>query len=102
MVTVEHTRWGPFVPSIPYPELLRRLGILRAFVLVYVRPDEPIHWTLWRAEHGETDLVDVARVEFDALPALAIRNILGSYAKHWRGPGKSGRKEAADAADAGD
>jgi hypothetical protein len=101
MTATAHTRWGPFVPAIPYPELLTRLRVLRAFVQVYARPDEPIHQTLWRAEHGETELVEAACAQFDALPALTIRNILGSYAEHWRGPkpAKPAKlKEQADAA----
>jgi hypothetical protein len=87
-----HTRWGPFVPRLTPTDLLCRILVLRAFCQVYASRDEPIHTTLWRAEHGETDQIEVALVEFDALPALTIRNILGSYAQHWRGPKTSRRK----------
>jgi hypothetical protein len=86
MTAATHTRWGPFVPNLDAIELLCRIVVLRAFCQVFVRDDEPIHLTLWRAEHGEIDQVEVALLEFDALPALAIRNVLGSYAQHWRGP----------------
>jgi hypothetical protein len=86
MTVVSHTRWGPFVPTLSYPELLCRIGVLRAFCQVFVKADQPIHMTLWRVEHGETELVEEALVEFDALPALNIRNVLGAYAKHWKGP----------------
>lgn len=85
-----HTRWGPFVPSLSPTELLCRLMVLRAFVQVFVRGDEPIHQTLWDAEQraitGDRGLIEAALVEFDRLPALAIRHVLGAYAKHWRGP----------------
>jgi hypothetical protein len=39
---------------------------------------------LWRAEHGDLPEVEAALVEFDRLPALTIRKILGSYADHWK------------------
>jgi hypothetical protein len=86
MTAATHTRWGPFVPNLPATDLLCRILVLRAFCQVFAPRGEPIHLTLWRAEHGEIDQVEVALVEFDALPALTIRNILGSYAEHWRGP----------------
>jgi hypothetical protein len=86
MTAAAHTRWGPFVPSLTPTDLLCRIVALRAFCQVFTRRDETIHQTLWRAQHGELDQIEVALLEFDRLPALNIRNILGSYAEHWSGP----------------
>lgn len=90
MDTAAHTRWGPFVPDLSATELLCRLCVLRAFVQVFVKADEPIHRTLWDAERravaGDRGLIEGCLVEFDRLPALNIRHVLGAYAKHWSGP----------------
>lgn len=92
----ERTRWGPFSPAISHAEMLSRLRVLRAFVQCFVKPLEPIHDALWAAESGEPEDLELARLEFDRLPALRQRDVLAAYARHWRRK-PSRRKEATDA-----
>lgn len=80
----ERTRWGPFSPALSHAEMLSRLRVLRAFVQCYVKPLDPIHDALWAAESGEADDLELARLEFDRLPALKQRDVLAAYARHWR------------------
>jgi hypothetical protein len=80
----ERTRWGPFSPAISHSEMLCRLIALQVFVQCFVKPEHPLHDALWRAESGSPEDLDAARLEFDRLPALKQRDILGSYARHWR------------------
>jgi hypothetical protein len=80
----ERTRWGPFSPAISHSEMLSRLRVLRAFAQCYVKPLEPIHDALWAAESGEAEDLELARLEFDRLPALRQRDVLAAYARHWR------------------
>jgi len=84
MTADERTRWGPFSPAISHSEMLSRLRTLRAFVQCYVKPGHPLHDVLCDAESGEPEDLELARLEFDRLPALKQRDILGSYARHWR------------------
>jgi hypothetical protein len=53
-------------------------------VQCYVKPEHPIHDALCDAESGEAEDLEAARIEFDRLPALRQRDILCSYARHWR------------------
>ena len=80
------TRWGPFTGSLSHVDLVCRLRVLRAFCQLYIPPPAPIVKALWLAESGEPAEVEEARIEFDALPALTIRRILGSYAEHLESP----------------
>jgi hypothetical protein len=98
MTTAEHTRWGPFVPSLSPTDLLCRLQVLRAFCQVYTPDPSNVCIALWRAENGDLGQVEVALREFDRLPALTIRRILCSYAEHWRGPNPIKPKVDVDAA----
>jgi hypothetical protein len=96
-VVQEHTRWGPFVPAISHGEMLSRLRTLRAFVQCYVKREHPIHDALCDAESGEPADLELARIEFDRLPALKQRDILGSYAKHWQRKSQREKRRAANA-----
>ena len=85
--------WGPFNPALSHAEMLSRLRVARAFVQRYVRPGHPILAILCDAESGEPEDLELARLEFDRLPALCQRHILDSYAKHWqRKPRKRNRR----------
>lgn len=81
---VEKTRWGPFSPALSHFELVCRLRVVRAFCQVYVKNTEPVHDALVQAESGELSDVEMARIEFDRLPALTGRKVLGHYAEHWK------------------
>jgi hypothetical protein len=76
--------------------MLSRLRVLRAFAQCYVKPEHPIHDVLCDAESGEAADLELTRIEFDRLPALKQRDILGSYAKHWQRQSQRKRR-AADA-----
>jgi hypothetical protein len=104
------TRWGPFTAAISHAELVSRLRVLRAICQRHFTDDHPVMRALYFAESGEPAEVEAARIEFDRLPALTGRHILGSYARHWKyaakrepkpqpalGSGEPDRKEAADA-----
>ena len=41
--------------------------------------------------------LELARLEFDRLPALRQRDILDSYAKHWQRKARSAKRRAASA-----
>lgn len=84
MTADERTRWGPFSPAISHSEMLSRLRVLRAFVQCFVQPAHPLHDALWLAESGELADLELARLEFDRLPALRQRDVLAAYARHWR------------------
>jgi hypothetical protein len=91
----ERTRWGPFSPAISHAEMLSRLRVLRAFCQCYIGPHHPIHDVLWLAESGEWEDLELARLEFDRLPALRQRDVLAAYARHWRPKQPRRRTEAA-------
>jgi hypothetical protein len=74
--------------------MLSRLRVTRAFAQCYVKPGHPIHDALCDAESGEPEDLELARLEFDRLPALRQRDVLAAYARHWR---RKPRKEVADA-----
>jgi hypothetical protein len=77
--------------------MLSRLRVLRAFVQCFVQPAHPLHDALWRAESGEAADLELTRIEFDRLPALRQRDILNSYAEHWRRRARTAKRRAADA-----
>jgi hypothetical protein len=97
MPAVERTRWGPFSPGISAEDRLSRLRVARAFVQRYVRPGHPIHAILCDAESGEPEDLELARLEFDRLPALPQRHILDSYAQHWQRKPRPRNRRMADA-----
>jgi hypothetical protein len=70
--------------------------VLRAFLPDLHPAPSSIVEALWRAEHGDLPEVEAALVEFDRLPALTIRKILGSYADHWKyaGPKRERKSDA--------
>jgi hypothetical protein len=94
---IERTRWGPFTSGISFPEMLSRLRVTRAFVQRYVKPGHPIHAILCDAESGEPEDLELARLEFDRLPALPQRHILDSYAQHWQRKPRPRDRRMADA-----
>jgi hypothetical protein len=61
-------------------------------------PIHTIHRALWLAESGEPEDLEAARIEFDRLPALKQRDILGNYAKHWQRKSQREKRRAAHAA----
>lgn len=93
----ERTRWGPFSPAISHAEMLSRLRVLRAFVQSYVKPEHPLHDVLCDAESGELEDLELARLEFDRLPALKQRDIISSYGEHWRRKARTAKRRAANA-----
>lgn len=102
MPPAERTRWGPFSPAISHAEMLSRLRVLRAICQRYFADNHPVMRALYFAESGEIEEIEAARIEFDRLPALTGRHILGNYARHWkyaakREPKPAPAKEAADA-----
>lgn len=97
----DSTRWGPFVYALSHQDRLTRLVAVRAFTQIFAPRGRAIHRLLKLAESGEWEDLEEARLEFDRLPALTIRNILDSYAWHWkftavREPKPQPAKEAAD------
>jgi hypothetical protein len=90
--------WGPFNPALSHAEMLSRLRVMRAFVQCFVHPLDPLHDVLWLAESGEAEDLELARLEFDRLPALRQRDVLAAYARHWRPKQSRKRTEAANAA----
>ena len=77
--------------------MLSRLRVLRAFAQCYVKPEHPIHDVLYYAESGEPEDLELARIEFDRLPALRQRDVLGSYAKHWQRKSRRQKRSKVDA-----
>jgi hypothetical protein len=63
--------------------MVSRLRVLRAFVQVYLGKTAPAYKALWLAESGDRAELEDARLEFERIPALQRRRVLGSYAAHW-------------------
>jgi len=81
---VERPRWGPFTFGISAEDRLARLLVTQAFTQCWVKREHPIHDALCDAESGDAADLELARLEFDRLPALRQRHILDSYSRHWR------------------
>jgi hypothetical protein len=94
MTVAERPRWGPFLPGLSADERLSRLRLTQAFTQSYVKPGHPIHDILCDAESGEAADLELARLEFDRLPALPQRHILDSYGKHWQRQARRKRRTA--------
>jgi hypothetical protein len=62
---------------------------------VYCPPLSPIHKALWLPESGEPEDLELARIEFDRLPALKQRDIISSYGKHWQRRSQREKRRAA-------
>jgi hypothetical protein len=90
--------WGPWRPSISYPERVARFRELRAIAGVYVSRGHPLIAALWLAESGDPAEVEQALIELNRLPALQRRRVEASYADHARFEVKGKKKKQLEGA----